>query len=102
MTELVPLKSNHIVLDDQGHGVLMTPENTPFEFTTEWINSFQNPDGTWLEEGWPTVEAISICETETCLAYNQQVKIILAVNVDGIFRNECGLCNNKPKLYEVP
>lgn len=102
MTDLVPLRTNRLVPDEQGQLKLITPEGEPFEFTAEWLSRFQDENGNWLEEGWPVVEAISICRTEGCSQYGIELPIILGENVDGIFRNVCGPCHQQPDLYERP
>lgn len=102
MTELVPLRSNKLVPTEYGKLELQTPEGEPFEFTSEWLSRFQDKNGDWLEEDWPTVEAIAICRTEGCRLYGEEIRVLLAENVDGVFRNVCGPCKQTPDLYEVP
>lgn len=103
MAKLVPLRTNRFGRNDKGLLTILTPEDTEFEFTAEWMARFQNSNGAWVEEKmWPKVKAISICRTKACDMRGKQVQIILTENVDGIFRAMCGFCRNAPDLYELP
>lgn len=102
MAELVPLRSNYLVPNGEGGTTTLTPEGTIFEITPERLALFQDSNGNWLED-WPTVRAIMICRTEDCSQNGSEIETILAVNVDGVFRCNCGgTCSNQPDLYEAP
>lgn len=61
---------------------------------------FQDENGDWLEEGWPSIVAVAACPNEECSFYDQDVVATLPINVDGVWRSVCGVSGDKNNLWE--
>ena len=57
------------------------------------LSRFQDADGNWLDtDRWPSTTAVATCRTTGCPAKDVPVTAVIAENVDGAYRVECGPC----------
>jgi len=52
-------------------------------------------------EGWLSTPGTSTCTTPTCRAFDQPCPVVLHENADGIYRGQCGVCQQPTKTTPV-
>ncbi|ULR51014.1 hypothetical protein [Streptomyces deccanensis] len=64
-----------------------------FRSTLEAISQKPRDEQVWPEyEDWLSIPGTSTCTTPTCRAFGIPDPVTLHENADGIFRGQCGLC----------